>query len=91
MQHITEGVWMGRRYIKCHGCGAVANDPAAFRSFAHAHQGCAARMQQAAAPGYGGLGDAIAAGTKAIGIQPCAPCQRRQAMLNRAVPRLFRR
>ena len=29
------------------------------------------------------LGDAIARVTKAVGIQPCAPCQQRQAMLNK--------
>lgn len=91
MQHITEGVWMGRRYVKCHGCGAVEYNPAAVRAFMQGHQSCAARMHAPAAAGYGGLGDAIAAGTKAVGIEPCTPCQRRQAMLNRAVPRLFRR
>jgi len=30
-----------------------------------------------------GLGDAIARATRAVGIQPCAPCKRRQAALNR--------
>lgn len=33
-----------------------------------------------------GLGDLIAAGTKAIGIQPCGGCRKRQAALNRMVP-----
>lgn len=30
-----------------------------------------------------GLGDVVAGMTKAVGIQPCAPCKRRQAYLNR--------
>ena len=30
-----------------------------------------------------GLGDAVAQGTHAVGIQPCAPCKKRQAYLNR--------
>lgn len=33
-----------------------------------------------------GLGDVVAAGTKAVGIPPCAPCKRRQAALNAATP-----
>jgi hypothetical protein len=33
-----------------------------------------------------GLGDVIAAGTKAVGIKPCAGCARRQATLNKLVP-----
>jgi len=60
-------------------------------AFAQQHQGCGARMRAPAAAGYGGLGDAVAAGTKALGIEPCTPCERRRAMLNRAVPRVFRR
>lgn len=38
---------------------------------------------ETAAPG---LGDVVAAGTKAVGIKPCAPCKRRQAALNAATP-----
>lgn len=33
-----------------------------------------------------GLGDVIAAATKAVGIQPCPRCKRTQEQLNRAVP-----
>jgi hypothetical protein len=33
-----------------------------------------------------GLGDRIAAATKAVGIRPCAGCRRRQAWLNRHFP-----
>lgn len=33
-----------------------------------------------------GLGDAVARVTKAVGFTPCAPCQRRQEILNRRFP-----
>lgn len=33
-----------------------------------------------------GLGDAVAAATKAVGVRPCGGCQRRQEALNRATP-----
>ena len=33
-----------------------------------------------------GLGDVIAAGTKAVGIEPCEPCKKRQGAMNRATP-----
>lgn len=33
-----------------------------------------------------GLGDAVALALTAVGVQPCAPCQQRQARLNRLVP-----
>lgn len=33
-----------------------------------------------------GLGDVIAAATKAVGIKPCEPCRKRQQALNRLVP-----
>ena len=33
-----------------------------------------------------GLGDAIAAATTAVGIRPCAGCQKRKEALNRLVP-----
>jgi hypothetical protein len=93
MQHVTKGSWMGRLYLKCHGCGSVAypRGPADEQRFLSFHQACGQRMAEPVAPGYGGLGDAVAAGTKALGVTPCAPCQRRQAMLNRAMPRMFRR
>lgn len=32
-----------------------------------------------------GLGDVIAAATKLIGIEPCAPCERRRQWLNERV------
>lgn len=36
-----------------------------------------------------GLGDVVAAVTKAVGIKPCGGCQKRRERLNRAFP--FRR
>jgi len=33
-----------------------------------------------------GLGDVVAAATKAVGIKPCEPCRKRQEALNRLVP-----
>ena len=33
-----------------------------------------------------GLGDAVAAATKAVGVRPCGGCARRQEALNRATP-----
>ena len=94
MSHLTRGTWMGRPYAKCHGCGAVSYFVSPERElpfFAQEHSGCGARMQRPQIAGYGGLGDAIAAGTQALGIKPCTPCERRRAMLNRAAPRVFRR
>lgn len=38
-----------------------------------------------------GLGDAVRALTKKLGFGECTPCQKRQAALNAAVPRLWRR
>lgn len=40
---------------------------------------------QPAAPAPG-LGDAVAAATKAVGVKPCGGCQRRREALNRATP-----
>lgn len=33
-----------------------------------------------------GLGDVVAAATKAVGIQPCGGCQRRREALNKMLP-----
>lgn len=33
-----------------------------------------------------GLGDVVAAMTKAVGVKPCAPCKKRQEILNNLVP-----
>lgn len=37
-----------------------------------------------------GLGDVIAAGTSAVGIKPCSPCEERRRRLNQMFP-LWRR
>ena len=46
---------------------------------------------RSAAPGYGGLGDAVRAVTRKAGIGECSPCAKRQAQLNGFMPRLWRR
>jgi hypothetical protein len=33
-----------------------------------------------------GLGDVVASATKAIGMEPCPKCKKRQATLNKLVP-----
>lgn len=38
-----------------------------------------------------GLGDAVAAATKSVGVNPCGGCARRQAAMNRATPAWARR
>lgn len=38
-----------------------------------------------------GLGDAVAAATKAVGVRPCGGCARRQAVMNAATPGWARR
>ena len=47
--------------------------------------------RQAPAPPQPGLGDAVAAATKAVGVKPCGGCARRQQALNRATPSWARR
>lgn len=42
------------------------------------------------APGPG-LGDAVAAATKSVGVRPCGGCAKRQQALNRATPGWARR
>ena len=39
-----------------------------------------------AKPVQPGLGDAVAAATKSVGIKPCGACKKRQAALNKATP-----
>jgi pantoate kinase len=72
---------------RCTACGAqaTAGTPQGVDDFAAAHQH-PAPVRQAM-----GLGDVVAAATKAVGIAPCTPCQARQAKLNAMFPRLWRR
>ena len=64
------------------GDSALVSDPHALAHFIAAHS---------AAPGYGGLGDAVRGVTKRLGFGECTPCAKRQAALNAMAPRLFRR
>lgn len=73
--------------MRCQQCGseATAGAPGGVDAFASQHQHPAPQRQTM------GLGDVVAAATKAVGIQPCTPCQARQAALNRLLPRVWRR
>jgi len=74
---------------RCQACGATvtAGTPGGIDAFASAHQ-----EHRSAAPGHFGLGDAVAAATKAIGAgAPCQPCEKRRAELNGLFPRVWRR
>lgn len=51
----------------------------------------AAMANASGRPPQPGLGDAVAAATKAVGVQPCGGCARRQQALNRATPSWARR
>lgn len=70
----------------CRGCRQAATlERRHLPSFAaeHAHPELDPRSPD------GGLGDAVAALTRALGIQPCGGCKQRQATLNAIFP--FRR
>jgi len=55
------------------------------------HAVAAAAASMSSAPGYHGLGDAVAGAARRLGFSGCTPCARRQAELNGFVPRLWRR
>ena len=44
------------------------------------------KAQMASNPPSQGLGDTVAKVTKALGVQPCGGCKKRQERLNRMVP-----
>lgn len=48
-------------------------------------------LQPADCPQEAGLGDVVAAGTKAVGVTPCGGCKRRQEAMNKATPGWLRR
>jgi hypothetical protein len=70
---------LGGYVCTCEQCGAQARvvNPG---QFAQAHR-CTHR----------GMGDLIAQATKAVGIQPCTPCEERRRQLNGMFPRVWRR
>lgn len=43
-------------------------------------------LQPGECPKEHGLGDVVAAGTKAVGVQPCGGCLKRKEALNAATP-----
>lgn len=74
--------------MRCTACGAqaTAGAPAGVDAFAQSHQ-----EHQSAAQGHYGAGDMVARATKALGIEPCTPCEARRRQLNGLFPRLWRR
>jgi hypothetical protein len=73
--------------MKCSHCQQQATSGLAsgVNDFAAVHQRCAAQ------PTHLGLGDVVAAATKAVGIKPCTPCEARQRQLNGLFPRVWKR
>lgn len=74
--------------LRCSVCGATARagDPRGADAFAHAHA-----EHQSPARGYYGAGDAVAAATKALGMQTCTPCEARRQAMNNLLPKVWRR
>ena len=74
--------------VHCTVCGALATvaTPQQANQIALQHQ-----EHQSPAPGHYGAGDAIARATKALGIEPCTPCEKRRQQLNGLLPRVWPR
>lgn len=74
--------------LRCSVCGAeaTAGNPAGADQFAAAHA-----EHRSAAAGHYGAGDAIAAATKAMGVETCTPCEARRRQLNGWFPRVWKR
>lgn len=72
--------------VKCSVCQNFAwseqHDPAALNGAYH-HPACGLLRQRLP------FGDYIARASRAVGVQPCAPCKRRQAALNELGDRLM--
>jgi len=69
--------------VWCQACGARAQAPVQtgiVNGFAQQHAACKSHY---------GLGDVVAAATKAVGIEPCTPCEERQQMLNSFAPKVW--
>ena len=73
--------------MRCQQCGATATTGTArgVDAFASAHQHPAPQRAPM------GLGDVVAAATKAVGINPCTPCEARQRRLNALFPKVWGR
>lgn len=92
MRHIlAQPMGVGVQYTctRCRG-SVIATAPWQAQRFVQHHSVC-----MGAAPGYYGMGDAVAAVAqpvaRAVGLDPeCAPCKQRQSWLNRLMPRLWR-
>ncbi len=66
--------------VRCERCGAVAH----VATPQQANQVALQHRQH-------GLGDVVAAATKAVGIKPCTPCEARQRALNGWFPKIWGR
>ena len=80
--------------IACEVCGQRVGPlrGSARQQFAAVDQFAAAHQQHvSAAPTHYGAGDLVARATKALGIAPCTPCERRRQALNQMMPRVLRR
>lgn len=74
--------------VRCNVCGqsASAGDPTGVHAFARDHA-----QHESQSPTHYGAGDAVAAVTKRLGIEPCTPCEARRRALNGMFPNLWRR
>lgn len=78
----------GGYVCRCSQCGQSARlaHPSQFQG----HR-CVVRQTSQPADQYYGAGDIVAKATGALGIKPCAPCEKRKAMLNGMFPRVWRK
>lgn len=74
--------------VRCTVCGAAATagSPQGVDAFAAAHQ-----AHQSPAQTHYGAGDLVARATKALGVEPCTPCEQRRRDWNQRFPRLWPR
>ena len=73
---------------RCEACGVTVStsSPQGVDAFATDHQAHASPSA-----GHYGAGDLVARATKALGIEPCTPCEARRRQLNGLFPRVFPR
>jgi hypothetical protein len=75
----------------CQVCHASMQSPGSGQAadqFARVHS---AHQNPAPQPTHYGAGDLVAKATGALGIKPCAPCDKRRQQLNGLFPNVWRR
>ena len=89
MAHLFQQPTAQGLQLSCSICrvGFLPRSQAEHVAFLQAHQHAVAPAD----PRYYGAGDLVAGVAGALGIAQCAPCQARQARMNHALPRLWRR